>query len=216
MADPRHELVRGQLVNSSYWLHRVGVTSVDAEGETKTDSLVHITSRNGAEVVLFGATHPVPGEFSITIGKDYTAAARGDGSVTITRIATKNGEPVAIPVKCRADLGAMLTAIGELGGSYVEAIELVRRLEKAEAVAVPIAYDNAPRGLTVQALAQIARNDPSVRRADHEVERIGTPEIVSASYELPTEAEAVQVKPAVVVEPALNRDPGRLFGPNRR
>jgi hypothetical protein len=41
-------------------------------------------------------------------------------------------------------------------------------------------------------------------------------DVQPAGYNLPTEADAVQAKPKPTLdEPALNRDPGRLFGPRR-
>ena len=142
--------------------------------------------------------------------------AKGDGSATVTPATTKNGEPVAVPKKCRADLAAVLAALAELGGTYAEAVDLIRRLDTADALGAKVAYDAAPRGLTVQQLAQIARSDPSLDKADLEVQRAGQAEVVAASYELPTEADTVQAKPAQpAAEPTLNREPGRLFGPKR-
>lgn len=211
-ADKTHDAVRGKLLNNSFWLHRVAFES---------DPLVHITVGQRSEVVVFGNVCPVRGPVSFPVGSEFTlTAAEGSDAVTLTRLTTKNGEPVAIPVQCRADLAAILTALAELGGTYTDAVELVRRAEKADALAVPVAYDALPRGLAVQQLAAIARSDPSVSRADLEVERAARPagangEVVPASLDLPTDADAVKAKPAdpaAADGPALNRQPGRLFG----
>ncbi len=206
-ADEANEAVRGVRVNDSYWLHQVAPES---------DPLVHVSTDRRAEVVLFGTVLPVRGPFSFPLGKDFTVSARaGEVVVTVTRLTVRDGEPVAVPLTCPAEVGAVLRALGELGGTYTEAVEFVRRAQKADALAAAVQYDGAPRGLPVQHLAQIARSDPSLDRADLEVERAARGEVVPASYDLPTEADGVQAKPKPEPTPALNRDPGRLFGPRR-
>ncbi len=207
-ADENHEAVRGVRVNDSFWLHQVAPDS---------DPLAVVGTDRRSEIVLFGAVLPLRGPFSFPLGRDFTVSAReGEPQVTVTRIATKNGEPTAVTAHCLADVGAVLRALGKLGATYTEAVEFVRRAEQAEAVAGTVRYDPAPRGLTVQKLAQIAGSDPSIERADLEVARAGRGDVQPASYDLPTEADRVQAKPKPPApEPALNRDPGRIFGPKK-
>jgi hypothetical protein len=205
-ADPNHEAVRGSRVNGSFWLHQVAPDAAP---------MIHVSTDHRSEIALFGSVSPVRGAFSFPLGNDFTVAAKaGETSVTVTRIATKNGEAVSIPKKCRADVAAVLRTLAELGGTFNEATEFIRRAEKAQVLVAAVHYNDSPRGLPVQHLAQIARSDPSLERADLEVERAGQVDVRPAGYNLPTEADAVQAKP-VAEEPALNRDPGRLFGPRR-
>jgi len=207
MADPRHAAVRGRQVNGSFWLHRAV-----PEG----DGLVHIASLRKSEIVLFGTGHPMRTPFSFPIGNDFTVTARGDDpNITVTRIARREGEPVAISETCPADLGAVLVALSKLGGTYSEAVELVMRAQRAEVLAAAVAYDALPRGIPIQQLAQISRNDPHLARADREVERYQRGEVVPAGYDLPTEGQSVQQPAAPVEAVPLNREPGRLFGPKR-
>ena len=77
----------------------------------------------------------------------------------------------------------------------------------------PVVRDAVPRVLGLQQLAQIARSDPSAEKADKTVERAGQTEVVQASLELPTDGDGVQKQPEPAPPPALNREPGRLFGP---
>lgn len=205
-ADENHEAIRGKRVNSSFTLHQVATDAADP--------LVHVSVDRRSEVVLFGSVWPLKGAFSFPLGAEFSVTARdGEPGVTVTRVATKNGEPVAVPVKCRADAGAVLQAIGELGGSLSEAVEFLRRAEQAEVLLTDLKFDAAPRGLTVQQLAAISRSDQTLGRADLEVNRAGKADVVQASYDLPTEADAVQAKPQPeAVEPSLNREPGRIFG----
>lgn len=200
-SDPGHEAVRGSKINGTYTLHQVAPES---------DPMVHVGTDRRAEVVLFGSRWPLQGPFSISLGSEFTIAAKaGELKVTITKVVEKNGEPVAVPQTCRADLGAVLKMLGEMGGTYSDAVELIRKVEKTDVLLASVKYDASPRGMSVQQLAQIARSDPSLQRADLEVERVGSTDTTPTSHDLITEGEAVQAPPTV--EPQLNRDPGRLF-----
>ena len=209
-ADERHEAIRGKRVNDSFWTHHVAADSAHPA--------VHVASSRRSEVVFFGSGWPVTGPVSFPLGKEFTVALKaGDPVATVTRVTIKNGEPTPVAVKCKADASAILTALGQLGGSYAEAVECVGRLQKADALAAAVEFDAAPRGITVQHLAQIARSDPSMERADLEVQRAGQPDVVQTSYDVPTDADAVKAAPPASEDvPALNRDPGRLFGPRSR
>ena len=201
--DERNEAIRGSRVNNSFSLHMVAPNS---------DPLVHIATDGRAEVVLFGSAWPLQGPFSIPLGKDFTVSAKeGEPVATITRVAIKDGEPIAVPRLVKADLAAVLKGLGELGGTFAEAVELIRKTEKADVLLAGVKFDARPRGLTVQTLALIARTDPSLDKADKEVVRVGTADVKQTSYDLPTESEAVQAKPETA-EALLNRDPGRIFG----
>jgi len=200
--DERNEAIRGNRINGSFSLHAVAPNS---------DPLVHVATDGKAEVVLFGSAWPLQGPFSIPLGNDFIVSAKADEPVvTITRVTVKDGEPIAVPRVVKADMAAVLKALGELGGTFAEAVELIRKAEKSDVMVAAVKFDARPRGLTVQNLAQISRNDLTLEKADLEVVRIGSPEIKQTSYDTPTESEAVQVQPTA---PSLNRDPGRIFGP---
>lgn len=216
-ANPTHEAIRGRLLNHSFWLHQV---APDADPERPADNaLVHVSNDRRAEIVLFGNVCPVLGPVSIPLGTEYTVTGKGDGAVTVTRVTVKDGEPVAVPAQCRADLGAVLVALAQLGGTYQDAVEVIRKLHHADALASAVANDALPRGFPLARLAQMARNDPHLDKADAEVVQTGrTDAVTAASFNqtLPTEADGVQAKPESPAEDQpLNREPGRLFGPKR-
>ena len=74
-----------------------------------------------------------------------------------------------------------------------------------------MAIDTTPRGISIQQLAQIARIDPTVMKANKEVERVQHGgDALQSGIDLPSEAAAVKKQEEV---PSLNRDPGRLFAP---
>lgn len=204
-ADENHPAIKGVKLHDSFWVHQV------ADG---SPAAVHVSTDRRSEVVLFGGPFPLSGPLSVPLGKEFTVTLKaGEPTATLTKVTTKDGEPTAVEARCVADVLAVVKGIGELGGTYAEAAEFVRRAEQAGAVGAAVHYDASPRGLTVQALAQIARSDPSVERADLEVARAGTADVVQTSHDLPTDADGVKAKPAPAeLGPALNRDPGRLFG----
>ena len=199
-ADPAHPAVRGARAGGAYTLHQV-----PGDGP----SMVHVSTDRRCEVVLFGSTWPLRGPLSLSLGTDYTVTVKdGDTSATVSRIATKNGEPVSVDRKCRADAGAVLAELATLGGGFPEAVDFLKRADAAEAVAGGVKFDVAPKGLSIQQLVTIARSDPSIERADLEVLRVGQ-EVVQTGYNLPGDAEAVTAPPPPPAAP--NRDPGHLL-----
>jgi len=219
-ANDNHEAVRPRpLAGSPYALHLVAADS---------DPLVHLRTDRRNEIVLFGTVWPIVGKFSLPLGTEYTVSAEEDGGpVKLTRVYTKNsaatvetkGEAATVDATCRADVAAVLKTLAEMGGGYAEAIELIRRLNTGELLATKVAVDAAPRGLSIQKLALIARGDPTLSRADKEVERVMKEggEMATGGYDLPAEADAVRRTSAadagkVEDGKALNRRPGSLLG----
>jgi HEAT repeats/Flagellar P-ring protein len=208
-ADPKHEAIRGKNLNSSFFVHHVAPES---------DSMIHVSMEKRNEIVLFGSRFPMRTPFSFPLGKDFTVAAKdGEPTVTISHIVSdKNGEPVNAEVKCLTDVHAVLRALGESGAGYGEAVEFLRRAEKAEVLTTALHINNAPRGLNINQLAAISRADRDVVKANLEVTRMGSTNISQANYDLPSEADSLKADPLKTeLTPSLNREPGRLFGPKR-
>ncbi len=207
-ADPNHDAVRGQRHNLSFWLHHV---APDA------DPMVHVASDRRAEVVLFGSRFPLRTPFSFGLGKEYTVSAKeGEPTVTVSRVTTgKDGEPTTVSKTCLTDIGLVLKTLADMGATYPEAVEFVRRAQKAEVVTTAVLFDAAPRGMNIQQLAAISRTDPLAEKADLEVTRVGTADVVQTTFALPGEGAAVQGKSAAAAAPDLAREPGRIFGPKR-
>ena len=78
--------------------------------------------------------------------------------------------------------------------------------------------DAIPAELNIRQLAQFARRDPTLTRANAEVARVGVvrPALDSGGFDLPPAEPdpAAQVAPPPPRQP-LNREPGRIFGPKR-
>jgi hypothetical protein len=217
-ANDNHEAVRPRpLAGTPYALHLVAPDS---------DPLIHLRTDRRNEIVLFGTVWPILGKFSLPLSNEFTVSATEDGGpIRLTRVYTKTGpdgpEAASVETTCRADVAAVLKALAEMGGGYEDAIELVRRLNAGELLAAKVALDAAPRGLSIQKLALIARGDPTLSRADQEVERVMKEggEMNTGGYDLPADPDTVGVRRVSGTDPAngddsraLNRNPGSLIG----
>jgi len=206
VADPKADAVRGdRAATRGFHVHRIAPGSA---------GLVHLSSKDRAEVVIFGDGGKLAGPFNLPVGDEYTVSvAAGAAEAVVAKIvSTADGAKVAKKT-CRHDLGAVLLALGELGAGYHEAVELCRRTDQAKVLGGPLVVDALPPALSVPDLARIARIDPTGEKADTEVVRIGKGALDTEtdSLILPTEADAVQRPESD--RPPLNRDPGRIFGP---
>jgi hypothetical protein len=208
-ADENHEAVRGRRMGSSYWLHTV---APDA------DPMVHLTSERRNEIVLFGKVWPITGAFNLPLGGEFTVTRKdGEDSVTISRVVVKDGEPVPVDGKYRADLGVVLKGLAEMGGTYADAIEFVRRIHSADGFACAVELDRLPRGFEVQELAKMAGRDPTATDADRLVAKSAARPGdggLGGSYDFTNPADSL-VKKAGAASTAtpvrLNRDPGSVF-----
>ncbi len=212
LADENHPALNGLLMNRSYWLHRVAPDAPPA---------VHLTSSGRSQVVIFGDVKvrgPLP---PTALGSaEFTVSVPAGGLPRVTHVRKGREDAEVDEVQCKtADLTAVLGALDRLGGGYAEAIELIRKADRAEALTGPMVLDAVPKELSVQVLSGFAQVDPTLAKADVEVARVGTvqPAVDANGFELPTAQAAPAVAPAgaLLPKPPLNRDPGRLFGPKR-
>ncbi len=203
--NDRHPELHGTNVKKAFWVHEVAPGS---------QSVVHLTSSRRAEVVLFGNPGTLVPPYTIPVGNDFVIAAKaGDEKATITHLATGRDGSKQVVVKVPSTLRGVLTAVGELGGGYAEAVELIRKADGTKVLAATLAVDSMPRGMPITQLAKLARSDSNLEQANMEVVRATTPtgsELQLASFDLPSEADNVKQTPAAE-EPSLNRSPGRLF-----
>lgn len=212
LADERHPALGGALMNRSYYLHRVA---------GRGPSAVHLTGAGRSEILVFGEGVKLRGPMApVPLGGEFTVSVpAADGVAKVTRVVRlKGGEPEVKEVRCSGELGSVLTALANLGGGYSEAIELVRRSARAEALSAPVVADAVPRELSIQQLSGFAKVDPTLAKANVEVAKVGTvrPAVDANGFEVPVDAGPL-VAPAGAVLPKqpLNRNPGRLFGPTR-
>jgi hypothetical protein len=215
LADENNSAARGLLVNHSFWFHQVAAGS---------PGMIHLTTDRRCEIVLFGDSPKLRGPFTLPVGSEFTVhVPAGGGETTVTRIVNvKRGREEDLEEKkvaCKTTtLAEVLLAIGRLGGGYAEAVELIRRAERAQVLSAALVIDAIPSEMNIGQLAQFAAKDPTLTKANLEIARAGVvrPELDSRGFDLPSptpDAAALFTPPPP--RAPLNREPGRLFGPKR-
>jgi hypothetical protein len=181
--------------------------------------MVHLTTERRCEIVLFGDGPKLRGPFTLPVGSDFTVhVPASGGEASVTRIVKVKGELEEKKLACKADLAAVLLTVGRLGGGYSEAVEFVRRADRAQVLSAAVVVDAIPSELSIRQLSDFARRDPTLTQANVEVVKAGVvrPELDAAGFDLPAPAPdpVTQFTPPPP-RPPLNREPGRLFGPKR-
>lgn len=200
--NDKHPELHGTHVKKAFWVHEVA---------TGSQGVVHLTSSRRAEVVLFGNAGPLVPPYTIPVGSDFVIAAKaGDEKATVTFLAAGSDGAKEVVRQVPSTLKGVLTAVGELGGGYADAVELIRKAEGTKVLGATLAVDATPRGMPITTLAKLARSDANLEQANVEVTRATDRDIQLSSFDLPSDADTVKQKPAAE-EPALNRSPGRLF-----
>ncbi len=207
MADENAAAAQGESVNGSYWVHAV------ARGSS---GMIHLTSGRRCEIVLFGDNIKLRGPFTLPVDSDFTIKVNDD-EATITRIVATKGKMEQIEnktIQCSADLRMVLLAMGKLGGGYDQAVELIRRADRAQVLTCSVVVDAVTPEMNIRQLAQFAATDPTLTKVDTEVARFGVvqPGVDSDGFDLPSP----EPDPTTTFAPApprqpLNRSPGHLI-----
>jgi Flagellar P-ring protein len=210
LADDNSTALHAEVVNKSFWVHEVAPGS---------PGMVHLTSSRRCEIVLFGDNIKLRGPFTLPIGSDFTVDVKANSDeATITRIVkVKNDKIDLVPKKesCPISLYAVLMTIGKLGGGYDEAVELIRRADRARVLSTPVVVDAIVPELNIRKLAEYAGKDPVLEKANLEVVNAGVvrPGLLDADgFDLPPP----ETDPANTVAPPppsapLNRNHGHLI-----
>jgi flagellar basal body P-ring protein FlgI len=141
--DETEEAVQGELLNDSFWLHRVAPGSVP---------VVHMSTSNRPEIVLFGDDILFAPPFSIVAGGEFTVTAgQNDDHCTITRISLRNGKSTK---QCSLKLDDMLHTLADLGGTYSDAMEVLRHADRQQCLNCRVGVDALPQATDVIELAK--------------------------------------------------------------
>lgn len=141
----RDHRVRGEHLAETFWLYQA------APGSTP---LVHYGVGNRAEVVLFGSGATVRPPVRMLVGREFTVTAENnDVRCTISRMSPHNG---GAPVRrqCSLELYDVLRTLAGLGGSYADAIDLLRKLEERNGLSCPIRVNCLPPEISFEQLAE--------------------------------------------------------------
>jgi Flagellar P-ring protein len=145
LLDERDPAVRGEKLNGSFWLHQVAPTA---------EPRAHYLTGRRPEVVLFGRSPCLTGSFSFLVGPEFTVtAAKGESHCTVSRFSVKGG---AQRKQCSFELAEVLRALAALGGTYPDAVELLRQAERHHGLGAELCIDALPKAVDVKQLAASA------------------------------------------------------------
>jgi hypothetical protein len=152
--DERDPALHGDLLNRSFWLHRVAADS---------PAMAHISTSRRAEIVLFGEEPSLMAPFAIRTGDFAITAAAGDTRCTIAHCTTQEGTTHR---QCSLKLDDVLRALASEGGMYPEAVELIRQAHRSGNLSCRVEVDALPQAVSVQALAKIGLNKKAGEGSD--------------------------------------------------
>jgi hypothetical protein len=155
--DERDPAVQGELLNDSFWLHRV---------HSDTPPLVHLSTSRRAEVVLFGEDPRLVPPFSFLAGEFTVTAGDEDDHCTIRRVSVSHSTR---PQQCSLSLKDILHALADMGGMYPEAVELIRQAGTYNSLSCPVAVDSLPQAISIYTLARDGANNPDFFNTDQEI-----------------------------------------------
>jgi hypothetical protein len=155
--DQREAAIQGDLLNESFWLHRVAPNSAP---------LVHMTTSRRAEVVLFGEDAVLTPPFALLAGDFTVTANKDDDRCTLSRISLRHGKSRR---QCSLKLEDVIRTIALMEGTYADVVELLRRVERGQCLSCRIAVDALPQAVSAEELAKAGAGDPEALKAHPEI-----------------------------------------------
>jgi hypothetical protein len=155
--DEHEEAVQGELLNDSFWLHRVAPQS---------PPLVHLTTSKRAEIVLFGEDACLAPPFAILAGEFTVTASKDDDCCTVCRISARHGRQRR---QCPLKLENVLRTLAELGAVYPDVVDVLRRVDHLQCLSCKVAVDALPQDTTVYELAKAGAGEHDATPTNPEI-----------------------------------------------
>jgi hypothetical protein len=155
--DEHEDAVQGELLNDSFWLHR---------GVGDGPALVHVSITRRPEIVQFGEEPTLLPPFSYLCGEFTVTAGRQDVHCTLRRLSPQH---TSRPEQCSLRLSDVLHTLANMGGTYMEAVDLIHQAGEYNGLSCPVAFDALPQAPSVYALAKQGAQNPEVFGTDKEV-----------------------------------------------
>lgn len=140
--DERDETVKGELLNESFWLHKVAASSTP---------LVHMATSRRPEVVLFGEDAYLKPPFSILAGEFAITAGDNDEKCIISRFAVNHAPRRR---QCSLKVEDVLRSLASMGGTYPEVVEMLSQAQSCEQLTCRVLADALPQATSVYELAR--------------------------------------------------------------
>lgn len=160
--DERDPMVHGELLNKSFWLHRVA---------PHAQPMVHISTSRRPEIVLFGDEPYMQPPFWLVVGSDFTVTADKDDTQCTIRCASARRKNQL--QQCDCNVEEVLRTLVRLGGEYPDAVELLHKADDCKCLTCRVAVDALPQATSVYQIARAGQegleSEPEVLRTDPEL-----------------------------------------------
>lgn len=150
-------MVEGELLNRSFWLHRV---------PTKSAPLAHLSTSRRAEIVLFGEDLELVAPLSCRVGEFTVTMDEASNQCQVARMSPTKG---MCRRQCTPKLEDTLRTLADLGGNYTDALEFMQKCGKLRGVTGQVAVDALPQAIDVVELAKSGHKDPDYLRTQEEI-----------------------------------------------
>ncbi|MFO0876688.1 MAG: flagellar basal body P-ring protein FlgI [Gemmataceae bacterium] len=146
MLSENDPLVRGDLLNDSFHLHRVA---------PDTRPFIHLTTTKCAEVVLFGETPSLRPPFSFLAGEFAVTATKDDLRCTVSRFPL-GSEPVR--KQCGLEVEAVIRTMADLGAHYPEVVALLQQASTCDSLTCRVRIDALPQSPALDDLLKAGKD----------------------------------------------------------
>jgi hypothetical protein len=156
--NPRHKLVQGELLNESFWLHRVPANATP---------LVHISSTRRAEIVVFGEEPMLkPKGLGLQAGEFLITASKDDNQCIISRVPLHGRR---IWRFCSLELTKVLNTLADMGCMYPEIVALLQQADVGGSLTCRLRCDALPQATPVEELYAFGKQNSDPRAAEAEL-----------------------------------------------
>jgi len=141
---------QADLLNDSFWLHRVVPNS---------PPMVHLSTTRRAEIVFFGQDPCLVPPAKILAGPEFTVtAAQGDTCCVVSRFVMQSEK--IYRHTCSLRLEEVIRTMAGMGGQYPDVVDLLRKAENWKCLNCAVNVDALPQSSSVVDLARGGR-DPN-------------------------------------------------------
>lgn len=144
--DEHNRMVQGELLNDSFWVHRV------APG---TPGLIHFSSTRRAEIVLFGDEPRLQPPFSFLAGDFAVTATEDDTRCTVSRFPLR-GTPSRR--QCPLTLHDVIRTMAAQGADYPDVVALLQQADAYHSLSCRVRCDALPQAVSAYDLVRVGRN----------------------------------------------------------
>jgi hypothetical protein len=144
--NEREPVVRGEKLNDSFWLHRVAPSS---------RPLVHVSTSQRAEIVLFGEAPTLKAPFSFLAGEFAVTATEDSMTAAVSRVPL-HGRPAR--KTCSLELEDVIRTMAELGAGYPELVTLIQQASTCDSLSCRVRVDALPRAPSAEELVRLGKD----------------------------------------------------------